>query len=688
LNLRLFYSNYNGAAAQANAPDLSNIQGIFANNLLTFSANVTGTVSAGVQVVWVTYTFDNSTTWQSLDLAPVNGSPGQYSANFSLPNGQTYQNLHFMIQAASGVGLVTLASNGGQFYTPTPPPPPPPPAPLVTSVSILQSTPVVDYLGSPVVQAQVYYTDPINGQQPLTNQPIAIEIGNQRVIKTSNGNGQVSLNLGGQNPYTLNQNPGNYTLNVSYAGSDGYAASLATANFIINKVPTSLILANNGNISAQYSDPINASVTLKDVSGAPVGLKWVVFVGTNASNQTFTSSAQTNNNGIAQLTTPQWPAGVYSYTVYFSGQIPQIGTLSDNVYASSLVVAANSTITITAEDATVNYIGATTLYASNVVFTAQVAQTNDGSPGNLGLAQVRFDLSDSNNQPVRVITTTAGGGGIASVSVSGLTAGNYNLRMTVLGGFFSSPLTGPVQITLLPGTGSACLTVTSNTENGSGACGTLLGAILAANSAGGGQVTINFNLAQPTLPISITTDLSAYRLSNVNGMTIMVNGGCIPGSNLQPGTYGVILQSGTGAGANGLYLGSGVTVQGLWIRGFSGFAVDIQGDNNTLSCNWLGKSSTGDPASYANGGGIQLGTVGGSSANGNSLGQFGVNGSGNLISGNTGTGLVVNRGGNNHAYYNWVGYTSGGQPLKNGSAVKILPGGNLVFNRGNRLNSR
>jgi alpha-tubulin suppressor-like RCC1 family protein len=575
MDFRLFYSNYSGVAARAGAPEVKDIKAIASGGTVTFSATVTGPVSAGIQAVWVTYTIEGSGVWQSIDLTSAGN--GNWSGNLPL-NGQDYAGIRYIVQAVNGVGVVSLSTNSGQLYTPTPPPPPPPPAPLVTSVTILQAPGTIDYLSSPVISAEVKFTDPnTNNQQPLAGVPVIFEVGDQRTAVTSDASGQVWLNYNGQNPFQIKQSPGSRSLNVNYAGNSSYAPSLSSAGFTINKIPTSITLNNTGLNTVQYSDPLSITATLRDINNNPVGLKWLVFVGVDGNNNTFTYSAQTNSNGVAQLLTPQWPAGVYSYTAYFAGQIPGFGTLSDSLYGSSSQ-AGVTTITIGAENSAVSYIGPATLNASAAILTGKVTQEADNWPGNLSLAQIKFDLYDSGDQLVRTITTTTAGDGVGSATIQGLAAGNYNLRMTVTGGFFSSTTAGPVALTIIDP--AACLTVNQSEDTGTGACGTLSGAISAANSITG--------MNPVTITLSGITNLNVKaaqaKINNSNGARIVLQGTC---SANQPVTTLVQASPYTG---DGLVLGDKVTLSCIKISGFSGYGLVVEGKNNELDRTQIEKS--------------------------------------------------------------------------------------------------
>lgn len=221
------------------------------------------------------------------------------------------------------------------------------------------------------------------------------------------------------------------------------------------------------------------------------------------------------------------------------------------------------------------------------------------------------------------------------------------------------------------------LVVTSNTDDGTGAnCGTFTFAINQAKTATL-PVTISFSVTSLTLTGTLPN------ISNNNGVTVTIDGGCsVVNSRGLPGVH---LNAGIGAGSTGLNLVDKVVVKGLSITGFSSYAVNIQGSNNELSCNWLGTADGLTAA--ANGGGVQLGTVSGTSADNNKLGELDVAESGNLISGNTNVGIQVNNGANNEAHNNWIDLQKDGLTLlrNGGGGVYVEVGGQLYLDQDNRV---
>jgi hypothetical protein len=128
----------------------------------------------------------------------------------------------------------------------------------------------------------------------------------------------------------------------------------------------------------------------------------------------------------------------------------QTVTLEDSRFLAS---TGPGSLAQTAEDATVNYTGATVFLSGKATdVTALVVQADDGMPGDLALAQVRFVVRDGANQVVADVTGSANASGNATASVPALNTGSYTLTVQVVGGFFTSRESEPVGIQVMPPT--------------------------------------------------------------------------------------------------------------------------------------------------------------------------------------------------------------------------------------------
>ena len=169
-------------------------------------------------------------------------------------------------------------------------------------------------------------------------------------------------------------------------------------------------------------------------------------------------------------------------------------------------------------------------------------------------------------------------------------------------------------------------TVTDTSDSGAGS---LRQAILDSNASAGSS-TIDFNIGTALQTIAL--------LSPLPDITVPV---LIDGTS-QPGYAGVPLidldGTGAGTGSNGLDLAAGSrgsTIRGLVINNFSQDGILIASAGNTVQSCYIGTNATGTAA-----GGTPMteGVV--VAGAGNMIGGTGA-GTGNLISGNAGAGIVI-----------------------------------------------
>jgi hypothetical protein len=217
--------------------------------------------------------------------------------------------------------------------------------------------------------------------------------------------------------------------------------------------------------------------------------------------------------------------------------------------------------------------------------------------------------------------------------------------------------------------------VTQATDDGTPeVCGSLTNAIATALTSNQ-PATITFS---PQISV-VTVNSQLPELSSLNNLTI--DGGCTTDLSTGRGLPGVQIVAGNAA-ARAFRLVNNVTLRGLKIANFNGFAITITGSNNQLKCNWLGTVS-GNTA-LANGGGVHFASSG---ATNNQLGDEIDPTTGNLISGNAGPGVLAESGNGNRLYYNWVGKQANGSSLlaNTGGGLRVTSGTHLIIGRGNRF---
>jgi len=522
--------------------------------------------------------------------------------------------------------------------------------------------------GSPISGVSVTFTAPNSGQSGLfTGGLISVTV-------------QTDLSGKAQTPtFTANTVAGQYNV---VATVNNYPAA-GSANFVLTNTPgaPASITAFAGtpqNTPVGTAYPTNLVALVKDSFQNPVGGATVTFAapGSGPSGNfpgnvgSVNTTTQADGKATAPIFTANGQNGSFNVTASVLGS-PGAGTATfvlTNGVGSPATITATSGTPQTGQfnqpfglpfEATVKDSFGNLVVGANVTFTAPNSGASGTFPGSQLTAQATTDSSGKATSPIFTANATAGA---------------YIVTATVNG--FAGAGTAQFHLT---NSSTGCLntyTVIINTDNGAGDCGTLSYAINQAK-ASTQPITISFSVSQ----IDVSGALPP--VNNLNGVTVKLDGGCTTTNGR--GVPGVWLKANAGLSLPGLKLINKTTIRGLKFTGFGDYAINVQGSNNNIVCNWIG-TSNGTTAT-ANGGGIQLGTVGGPSANNNSIGLTNDPSSGNLISGNTASGVLVNKGTNNQMYNTWIGLQNDGLTLlRNGdTALKILVGGQLKLYQGNRV---
>lgn len=218
------------------------------------------------------------------------------------------------------------------------------------------------------------------------------------------------------------------------------------------------------------------------------------------------------------------------------------------------------------------------------------------------------------------------------------------------------------------------LIVRSASDDGSGnTCGTLSFAIKFASSAQPITFQVGITEIQPSVP------LPALPLG------VKIDGGCTTDASTGRGVPGVRLNGVNISGPQTvglLQLGGNNGLNGLALVNYVDYALDITGNNNTLTCSWLGTAD--GLIKQPNGGGIRFK----GSASNNNLGLAADKKSGNLIGGNNNYAVLdsATGGTNNRFYYNWIGLDKNGLfMLSNGKGLKATGKAHFRFGSGNRI---
>lgn len=293
-----------------------------------------------------------------------------------------------------------------------------------------------------------------------------------------------------------------------------------------------------------------------------------------------------------------------------------------------------------------------------ITMTATVSGTGGGTPtGTVAFKEGSTLLGSS----------SLGGNSTAIFTTRALRAGQHNIVAYYSGdSSFAASQSSPYSQQV------NCVDTTVSEASDDGLCGSLTYALNQALQSPATSVNITF-----TVPGNVITVTNSLPVINAPGKTIQLDAGCnIPQSGR--GMYSLEIRGNSQLSGLKLQTG-GNTVNGIAFSGFSGFGIDIQSNTNTITCS----------AAFNNGqGGIRLGTVNGAQASHNQLGSAASASTGNLVFNNTGAGIQVNNGADNHAYYNLAGLDVLGAPILPANTVaplRVAAGGQLIVHPGNRL---
>jgi CSLREA domain-containing protein len=436
--------------ALASPPTIVRVISTPYNGAIDYQVTVIGDLAAGIQAVWVTYTAVDGPLfgqWQSFDLTQNAADSTLWEGSLSVPYDDV-SNIRAMVQAVNGVGLVSLTTNVGAYLAPgSDPGAPPPTYPISTTVALLAPP-----SSGPYGVEQPFTAELTSLGAPLPAQPLNFSLGAQVRQGVTDANGRATVHL------ALLGLPGDTEVRVTFPGTLTQAPASTSAPFTIEKQETSLDLTPSA-ASGQYSDPINLQAQLRDASGRRLLTKTVFFLADGGAlrpsapwmphNAPQAKAVITDYSGRARLDDLPVTAGSYTLTAYFMGDIPlgngQTTALDDVRYHAS---TGAGTLVMTAEDALVAYTGAVAGAAGQPLnLAAQVTQDDDGSPGDLTLATVRFDLNVA-DRPTVSYFAAADAHGLASLIITAPAAGTYQVSTQVVGGYFTSPNTAGPTITI------------------------------------------------------------------------------------------------------------------------------------------------------------------------------------------------------------------------------------------------
>jgi VCBS repeat-containing protein len=310
MQFRLFYSSYGTAAgqntlpAEADAPTIVSVSSEVSNGSVIFQVQVNGNPAAGVQQVWVTYTGLSGPffgAWESLDLTQSAGDSTIWQGVLSL-QGSPAAEVRFLVQAANGVGLVSMDTSQGAYYIPGVSG-----EPTITTALHFTSAPSQGAYGTrPTFSATL---DASGG--PVADQLVTFGLGPVTRQAFTNSNGVVTVAL------PLLALPGNYQVRATFGGTGTHIASFAAAGFNITKQDTSLDL-NPDPASGLPGVPGLVTATLTDAAGVYLGEKMVIFVVHDDTGPQYAAAVITDYAGRARLGAIPLDPGTYTVKASFA----------------------------------------------------------------------------------------------------------------------------------------------------------------------------------------------------------------------------------------------------------------------------------------------------------------------------------------------------------------------------------
>lgn len=328
MDYKLYYSSNtdqfgHNIPALSGPPTLSGVEYVVeSSGNISVSTHVVGDPAAGMAEAWVTFTvyksgFDASGSWVSVplvqDATDTTLWTGVIPDPFTATGELAPDTLDFVVQAASGTGLVTLDDNFGSYYRVSSSGESAPIEPADTQMTI-----TVDADGNYGTEAVIVATL-TSGDSPVEDVaevPILFTIGGTGRAAVTNASGVASIDL------PLTSPPGVYPATASFGGNAYYNESSAESSITITRTATSLSLTTGEQVVGVEGIGSGVSALLTDAQDAPLLQRTVYFTLRNGPVDLVTIAVITDNTGVATLGELPLPAGNYDLEVRFLGEIP------------------------------------------------------------------------------------------------------------------------------------------------------------------------------------------------------------------------------------------------------------------------------------------------------------------------------------------------------------------------------
>lgn len=360
MNLRLFYNNNretyyndNGNAiipALTAPPSISRVVSTADGQTVYFDVTVLASPAVGVQEVWVTYTGLPESAyygqWVSKDLEQ-GGLPNTtvWSGSITLPADVAPSDVRFIVQAASGIGLVTLKTNFGQYYQVGVDELADRQETTVTILDVSPGQPLEGYGYGETITVSARLTifdEDTQSDVGLVGERVGIRVGASRISGLTGEGGEITLEL------PLKLRPARELLQAYFTGDLLYSPSSAEQEILIDRQATSLVWDDD--IPGPPTEIFGSDVivSLRDALGTPLKERTVFFLVDYGNNVQIGNSVITDIAGRADLSEIFLPAGNATITAYYNGTIPLPNadpvTITDLLYKSSVSEELNVTL--------------------------------------------------------------------------------------------------------------------------------------------------------------------------------------------------------------------------------------------------------------------------------------------------------------------------------------------------------
>lgn len=269
---------------------------------------VTGSPAAGIHEVWINYTTADITAqfgqWIPVDLAQDSDDSTLWTGAISTSS-IDLDSIRFMVQAASGTGLVSLKTNLGSYYRVV--------APTMVSavptyLEFMDPVPSFGVVGE-VVPYQTKLTS--EGGKPLEGRRVDLKIQNTKVGGITDSQGIASFSL------PLSAAPGlGVKTQATFTGEEDLLPCVASEDIDVLKKATLLEFIDPPAPSAIVSGK-DILVELRDEMGAPLSQRGVFFLIDYGASKVG-HLIITGPSGRASLATVELTGGPATITAYFN----------------------------------------------------------------------------------------------------------------------------------------------------------------------------------------------------------------------------------------------------------------------------------------------------------------------------------------------------------------------------------